>query len=62
MEDILIEILIGTSINYLIWQVLSGIAVLAKSEHADFLIYVTLVSGVNALAAMTVCIIHKLVI
>lgn len=61
MEDTLISVLIGTTINYLIWQVLAGIAILDRSKHEKFLVNGTLVSGVITLAVMTVCIIYKLV-
>lgn len=62
MDEILISVIIGTSINYLIWQVLTCIAVLTRSKHEKFLVNGTLVSGVIALVAMLVYVIYSFVI
>ena len=62
MDEILISVLIGTSINYLIWHVLTCIAVLTRSKHENFLVNGTLVSGVIAFVAILVYVICSFVI
>lgn len=62
MDQILISVLIGISANYLIWQILAGIAALTRSKHEEFLVNGTLVSGVITLVAMLVYVICSFVI
>lgn len=62
MDTFLMSVFMGTSINFIIWQTLTGIAILERSKHEKFLVNGTLVSGVIALVAMLVYVIYRFVI
>lgn len=62
MDTFLMSVFMGTSINFIIWQTLTDIAILERSKHEKFLVNGTLVSGVIALVAMLVYVIYRFII
>ena len=62
MNTILISVIIGAGINFVIWALLTIIAILSESKHEKFLIGVTFVSGVIALITMAVYVIYNLIL